>query len=114
MVNGVSALSAATAAQSGRGEGKPLPSQVGSRGEVTLRPSQLDLDVRVSVHLAPDILSFRFCSCGCSHDRIRGLPLSWRVSSSDGSHRCDVGESLHLTSVLDRILCMHGSAVGSL
>ena len=36
---------------------------VGSRGDIISRPSQLDLGVRVSPHPAPDVLSFRFCSC---------------------------------------------------
>ncbi len=30
---------------------------------MTPRPSQLDPYVPVSVHTAPDVLSFRFCSC---------------------------------------------------
>jgi hypothetical protein len=34
---------------------------VESRAVINLRPSQLDLDVPVSVHPAPDALSLRFC-----------------------------------------------------
>ena len=37
---------------------------VGSREAMRPRPSQLDPYVPVSVHTAPDVLSFRFCSCG--------------------------------------------------
>ena len=40
---------------------------------MTPRPSHLDLDVRVSVHPAPDVLSFRFCSCGRSHGSFHEL-----------------------------------------
>lgn len=44
---------------------------VGSRGDIIPRPSHLEPDVRVSLHPAPDILSFRFCSCGCSRGSFR-------------------------------------------
>jgi hypothetical protein len=37
------------------------------------RPSQLDLDVLISMHPAPDILSFRFCSCDDSRDSFHVL-----------------------------------------
>ena len=33
------------------------------------RPSQLDPYVRLSPHTAPDILSFRICSCECNRDK---------------------------------------------
>jgi hypothetical protein len=46
---------------------------VGSRGSIISRPSQLDLDVRLSVHPAPDVLSCRFCSC----ERSRGSFREW-------------------------------------
>ena len=36
---------------------------VESREVIKPRPSLLDLGVRLSPHPAPDILSFRFCSC---------------------------------------------------
>jgi putative transposase len=35
-----------------------------SRGAIMPRPSLLDPYVQFSSHTAPDILSFRFCSCG--------------------------------------------------
>jgi hypothetical protein len=41
--------------------------KVESREAIKPRPSQLDLDVRISTHLAPDILSLRFYSCDDSH-----------------------------------------------
>lgn len=37
--------------------------RVESREAIMPRPSLLDLDMRLSVHPAPDVLSFRFCSC---------------------------------------------------
>ena len=39
---------------------------------MTPRPSHLDLDVRVSVHPAPDVLSFRVCSYGHNRDSFHG------------------------------------------
>ena len=41
--------------------------KVESREAIKPRISQLDLDVRISTHLAPDILSLHFCSCDDSH-----------------------------------------------
>ena len=55
--------------------------QVESRGAITLRPSLLDLYVRLSVHTAPETLSFDFCSCGCSRDKIRVLLQDCRDSN---------------------------------
>jgi hypothetical protein len=48
--------------------GQPL---VESREAIMPRPSLLDLDVPLSVHPAPDILSLRFCSCEVQIDRVR-------------------------------------------
>jgi hypothetical protein len=53
------------------------------------RPSQLDPDVPVSVHPAPDVLGFRFCSCGCGRDKIRGLLEGYFSSSYYGCHRLE-------------------------
>ncbi len=44
---------------------------VGSGGSIISRPSQLDPDVQVSPHPAPDVLSFRVCSCECSRGSFR-------------------------------------------
>ena len=44
---------------------------VESIGSIICRTSQLDPDVPVSVHPAPDVLSFRLCSCGCNRDSFR-------------------------------------------
>lgn len=41
------------------------------------RTSLLELDVRVSVHPAPDILSLRFCPCVYNRDRIHVLQLDY-------------------------------------
>ena len=45
------------------------------------RPSRLDLDVRISTHLAPDILSLRFCSCDDSRGSFHGLLQGFWASS---------------------------------
>jgi hypothetical protein len=65
---------------------------VESRGGITLRPSLLDLYVRLSPHTAPDILS---CSCECNRDRIHVALEGLLVSSSDDSHQRDVAELSH-------------------
>ena len=40
--------------------------------------SQLDPDVPLSRHPAPDILKlYGFCSCECNHDKTRVLPLDF-------------------------------------
>jgi hypothetical protein len=49
------------------GESWRFRAEVESREAIKPRLSQLDLDVRISTHLAPDILSLRFCSCDDSH-----------------------------------------------
>ena len=46
---------------------------VGSKEAIMPRSSHLDPDVQVSLHLAPDVLSLRFCSCGDNHGRFREL-----------------------------------------
>ena len=50
---------------------KPCLILVESREAITPRPSQLDPDVQVSPHLAPDVLTLRFCSCGGTYDSFR-------------------------------------------
>ena len=66
-----------------------------SRGDIIPRPSHLDLDVPISVHPAPDVLSFRFCSCGDSHDNFHGWLEGYFSSSYCGFHLRDVVESFH-------------------
>ena len=41
-----------------------------SKEAIIPRPSLLDLDVHISMHPAPDILSLRFCSCGYNRGKI--------------------------------------------
>ncbi len=63
--------------------------RVGSRGRITVRPSQLDLGVRVSPHPAPDVLSFRVCSCECSRGSFREWLEGYFSSNLSGFHRHD-------------------------
>ena len=49
---------------------------VESRGAIMLRPSQLDPDVPISVHPAPDVLSFRVVRVDV---RIAAMHLSFRT-----------------------------------
>ena len=46
---------------------------VESRKAIIPRPSHLDLDVPISVHPAPDILSLRFCLCKAQIHMVRVL-----------------------------------------
>jgi hypothetical protein len=46
---------------------------VESRGNIISRPSLLDPCVPVSVYTAPDVLSFRFCSCEYNRGSFREL-----------------------------------------
>ena len=50
------------------------------------RPSLLNLDVRVSVHPASDVLSFRFCSCGGIGGSFRARLEGYFASSYYGFH----------------------------
>ena len=62
---------------------------VESREAIMPRPSLLDPDVPISVHPAPDVLSFRICSCGCNRGKIRE-PLEGCFSSNYyGCHQHD-------------------------
>ena len=69
---------------------RPIDFVVGSRGRIIVRPSQLDPDVRLWVHPAPDVLSLSFCSCGCNRGSFR-VPLKGCFSSNfHGFHQHDV------------------------
>ena len=70
-------------------------SRVESRGDIIPRPSHLDPSVRLSPHSAPDVLSFRFCSCGLSHGSFRGWLEGFQSSSFCGYHLCDVNAPFH-------------------
>ncbi len=53
--------------------------------------SQLDPCVPVSVYTAPDVLSFRFCSCVCNRDNSHELLQDYFSSSWRDFRRCDAG-----------------------
>jgi hypothetical protein len=55
------------------------------------RPSQLDPDVRLSMHPAPDVLSRGFCSCGGSRGSFREWLEGYFSSSYYGCHLHDGG-----------------------
>ncbi len=91
------------------GEGQIDP--VGSRESITSGPSQLDLDVPISVHPAPDnpkkdfpsnqsrfyySYSFLSGSCGCIGDSYDGRQVDWISSSYCGCHQRDVVRPFHL------------------
>ena len=61
-------------------------------GSIISRTSQLDPDVPISVHPAPDVLSLRFCSCVCNRGNSRELLQDYFSSSWRDFRRCDVGE----------------------
>ena len=69
---------------------------VESMGGIILRTSLLNPSVRLSPHSASDILKlFGFCSCECSHDKTRVLPLDFLFSSCYDYRQCDVSELAH-------------------
>jgi hypothetical protein len=84
---------------------------VESRWDIIPSPSLLDLDVPISVHPAPDILNFRFCSCGCNRDRTRVLLPDYSVSNYHDFHLHDVDVLSHPLRILVRMLYMNGFAV---
>jgi hypothetical protein len=59
----------------------PNPLVVESMGDIIPRTSQLDPCVPVSVYTAPDVLSFRFCSCACNRGNSYELLLDYFSSS---------------------------------
>jgi hypothetical protein len=75
------------------------------------RPSQLDPCVRLSPHTAPDILSFRFCSCGCNGGRIHVLLQGFPASNFDDFCLRGVDGFFHPLGILIRRIDMNGFAV---
>ena len=74
-----------------------------------LRTSHLDLDVRLSVHPAPENLNLSdFCSCGDSGDSFYGLLTGFGIPSYRGSHRCDVTLRFLHQEALIRSIRMNG------
>lgn len=67
---------------------------VESMGDIIPRTSRLDPCVPVSVYTAPDVLSFRFCSCACNRDNSHELLPDYFPSNWRDSHRCDADESV--------------------
>jgi hypothetical protein len=62
---------------------------VGSRGDIIPRPSQLDPDVRVSLHPAPDVLKLSFCSCERNRGNFREQLEGCFFSNCYGFHLHD-------------------------
>jgi hypothetical protein len=84
---------------------------VESRGVITLRPSLLDLYMRLSPHTAPDILSFSLCSCVGIGDTIDVLLQDSYLSNSGDFHLRDVDVlSVPLRTLIGKS-CMNGFAV---
>ncbi len=73
-------------------------------------PLSVDLDVRLSVHPAPDVLTFRFCSCGCSRGSFRGLLEDCLSSNLSGFHLHGVSVPSHYWAFLVHSIRMYGFA----
>ncbi len=86
-------------------------SLVESRGDIIPRPSQLDPDVLVSPHPAPDVLSFRFCSCGNNRGSFREPLRGCYFSNYYGFHPHDVDVPFHRLAFLNYISHIYGFAV---
>jgi hypothetical protein len=80
-------------------------------GVIIPRTSPLDPDVRVSVHPAPDVLSFCFCSCASNHDSFHGLLLDYFLTSWHGFRLYDEDGFVHQLEILNRRLHKYGFAV---
>ncbi|MEH2295852.1 hypothetical protein [Nostoc sp.] len=64
---------------------------VESMAGIIPRTSQLEPDVRLSPHPAPDVLSLRFCSCACSRGMTHVMLRGYLSSSWHDFHRCGAG-----------------------
>ncbi len=80
-------------------------------GGIILRTSQLEPDVLVSPHPAPDILSFRFASCGYNRGSFREPLEGCLFSNYCGNHPHGVDEPFHRLAFLSHILHIYGFAV---
>ena len=77
---------------------------VESRGDIIPRPSQLELDVRLSPHPAPDVLGLRLCSCEYNRGSFHELLEGCFSSSYCDFHQCDVDVlSLHLAFLIHNV-----------
>ena len=80
-------------------------------GSIISRTSLLELDVRLSVHPAPDVLSFSFCSCANNRGNSHELLLGFSSSGLRDYHLGDGDEPAHPRVVLTRTMRMYGFAV---
>ena len=86
-------------------------SLVESMGGIILRTSELDPDVLVSPHPAPDVLGLRLCSCGDNRGSFREPLEGCLFSSYYGFRLHDVDEPFHRLAFLDHISHICGFAV---
>ena len=84
---------------------------VESMGDIILRTSQLDPDVRFSPHPAPDVLGSRLCSCGDSRGSFREPLEGCLFSSYYGFHLHGVDVPFHRLAFLSHIAHIYGFAV---
>jgi len=84
---------------------------VESMGGIILRTSQLDPDVRLSPHPAPDVLGLRLCSCGDNRGSFREPLEGYLFSSYYGCRLHDVDVPFHRLAFLSHIFHIYGFAV---
>ncbi len=84
---------------------------VESRGDIIPRPSQLDPDVLVSPHPAPDVLGLRLCSCGDNRGSFREPLEGCLFSNYYGFRLHDVDVPFHRLAFLSHIFHIYGFAV---
>ena len=80
-------------------------------GDIIPRTSQLDLGVRLSPHPAPDVLSFRFCSCVDNRGSFREPLEGCLFSNYCGDHLHDADVPFHRLAFLSHIFHIYGFAV---
>ena len=78
---------------------------------IILRTSQLDPDVLVSPHPAPDVLNFRLCSCEYNRGSFREPLEGCLFFNYYGFHLHDADVPFHRLAFLSHIFHIYGFAV---
>jgi hypothetical protein len=80
-------------------------------GDIISRTSQLDPDVLVSPHPAPDVLGLRLCSCGDNRGSFREPLRGYLFSNYYGNRLHDADVPFHRLAFLSHIFHIYGFAV---
>ena len=78
---------------------------------IVLRTSDLEPNVLVSPHSAPDVLGLGLCSCGDNRGSFRELLEGYLFSNYYGNHLHDADVPFHRLAFLSHIFHIYGFAV---